>query len=450
MIAQGVLALCWIFAHIAQLPLFGETEILIKASQNGVIDEYTGALYVGLIAIFRWVERLLGIPFQSILYLLQLAMGLSGVYTLLRVITGRKKWQIWMVAVYVNTIPFLLQAHFSVLPYSLAGSVYLALAGVLLQMNRVVKNQEEEKGKRALIRCGIRTVLLWTLSGLVMPEYYLLSGSIVVLSVLYVWIRARIDRGLDQKVLALRGSLFVIVMSGAVLCGVLCLATSREGAGGRMQNSVQAQAVRRLAWPEMFRMNELWSPEIRDTFSLDELQYYSVVPERMINEFGPALEAKYGKEKANQIYSDTAYIAITTNTKAVAKQLLTDFCFYICPPVAVGIDLEGLGGTYTGWNYEELQKGSVVLTELYTSFGRCVFGLLGVIALLRVFFCEKRRLDGFRLLAAAVVMQAVDCMWLTGGMVNYLRCPVNLCLWGIAMGFWLLGESEIGGEEAGW
>ena len=430
-VLQSVLAFCWIAKHITELPLFAETESLMQAGADGRIDEYMGALYVGLIALFGAVERLVGIPFQVLIYLLQFAIGLCSVYFVASTLGRQEKTKALWISAYVNTFPFLLQSHFSVLPYSLGGSIYLFLIGVLIRLINEMNTVGSEF--RKLTKHGVWVVSLWVLSGLVLPEYYLLSGALLVLCVLFAWISVSMKEEKSKRLLELRGKLLILVVIGAIVSGSLCLITTRDGSRGRMQNTASAQAVRRLAWPELFRMNDLWGREIRDTFSLEELAYYSAVPERVVDGFGPVLEKKYGRDKANQIYADMAYTAITSNTKAVGKQVLTDFAFYMCPQAMIALNLEGVGGTYTGWNYEKFRDNTVLLAEIYTSFGGCVFCAFGILTLLKMLF-EKKKSGSFLWLAIVIlVMQALSSTWLTGGMVSYLRCPVNMVLWGIAV-----------------
>ncbi len=434
--------------NILTVPSFAETQALLEMSQSWVLDEYVGAVYVALIAAARGLQNLLGIPFQIPLYLLQLGLGLTSVHCFLGEVfkrrdtaegeyparaCGFKPWLLWLVSAYVNTIPFLVQAHFAVLPYSLASAVYLFLATSLVRLvRRTDALGDEVLGPKVLASRVLEIVFLWSLSALVLPEYGVLAGVLVVPFVLYVGI----------KHTHLRGWMVIVVVLGVLCSGALQLVTTQEGSRGRMQNTLEAQAVRRLVWPDIFRISAFWGPEITENFTTEELMEISMAPERMIDVFGPRLEGIYGVERANELYVDMAKTALSINTKAVAKQLAMDMGAYFCPQVAIGLETRGIGGTYTGWNYEKLQAQNIVVTNLYVEWGLLGFAVLLFLAIFRMSWYVKNNLGLLGWAFICLFLQAGCYMWTTGGMVSYLKCPVNLAIWGMLVTVWLLASIE--------
>lgn len=441
-VVQAFMALGWMFFHLSDVPGFAETEVLLNAAGDWNIDEYTGALYVLVIAIFRWGESLLGLPFQIPLYFLQFVLGLYSVYSVLAIFSKGKGLRLWAVSVYVNTIPYFLQAHFSVLPYSAGTSMFFLLVSALVRASRIDVISCERGKKAESVYAGIKIILQWTMVSLLVPDYYQVCSFMVMLFVIYTWLRARMRDGKSKELMNLRGWLVLFAVTGILVSGTLAAITTQEGSRGRMQNTISAQAVRRLAWPELFRMNDLWKSEIKETFSAEDLTYYSAVPERVLTGFGPVLEEKYGKEKADQIYADMAYTAFTANTKEVTKQFIEDFLFYICPPITVEMNLKGIGGTYSGWEYEKLQNNTVELTEIYTDFSTVIFALFVVCAMCAFGFGRGKNQGGHWIVIVLLALFALHSTWLTGGMVSYLACPIIIGLWGISVSRWLIVFDE--------
>ena len=430
---QTLLGLGWILENILVLPDFAETKVLLNMSQTGVIDEYGGPLYVAVISTFRWLENLVGIPFQIPIYLLQLMLAAYSVFAFARECGAnweKAKWMPYMVSAYVNSIPFLLQAHFAVLPYSASGSIFLLLLTELMTLCRGAKTRAVEQ--KDFLKKAVRVVLLWALSSLILPEYHWLSGLLVLFGLIYI--------GLCLP--KLRGWCVLTVALGVLWSGFLLVAFTQEGSRGRMQNTLEAQAARRLAWPDILRMYSFWEPEIIESFTIDEMAQISMVPERMEDLFGPRIEQIYGKEKANEIYKDMAVTALLVNTKEVLGQVLCDFGSYLCPPVAITLEGKGVGGTYTGHHYEKLQSQNVGLTNLYVEWSQTSFGVLMLLMLLNLPWYVKNHKTFLSWGGVALLMQVLYYTWTTGGMVSYLKNPVAFVFWGTLAVLWLLRERK--------
>lgn len=405
-----------------------------------MLDEYVGAAYVALLFCVSKLQDFFGVPFQIVIYALQLSLGVFAVYRFLAAIgkegteKGRKKG-ILLSSFFINTIPFLLQAHFSVLPYSLSASVYLLLVAVLLKIIKVAHKYDGHGANKEMILLLCGAVLLWAIGALLLPEYWQLSGVLVFACLLY--------GGILRK--ELRGWAVLGVALGTALAGMLLLLTTEEGCRGRMQNTVEAQAVRRLAWPHLETMESCWPWDIVVKFSKEELAYAAIAPERVVDVFGPRVEELFGKETANAYYAQMAKSALTYNTKKVVGSVVTDFAFYLCPQWMASRNLDGKGATYTGRIYEEMRENGRELTTLFVRWSRIsmlLLGIFGSVALVAT--KEWKRWLGIA--TFLVVLQALHYTWTTAGMVSYLKCPVNLAVWGMLMTAWLWVREERGAE----
>ncbi|MBQ7359880.1 MAG: hypothetical protein IJW63_07295 [Lachnospiraceae bacterium] len=441
---QILLGVCWLLQNLWLVPDFPQTVELLEMSETWVLDEYAGAAYVALVFVAQTLQNCLGIPFQIFLYVLQLALGIWAVYRLLRyafadhgeVFLKEKRGKLVLASLFVNTIPFLLQAHMAVLPYSLAGSMLFALLAELLSLIRWSGNDECLGDKKGLAKKMTILIVLWCLSALIYPGHRMISGAVVVLGVLCV--------GIGRK--ELRGWLVIGVVLGALLGGLTLAVTSEEGSRNKIQNTLESQAMQRLAWPHLESMESVWPWDVVVAFSEEELGYVSVTPERVRDVFGPWMEEKFGKELANAYYGDMAVAALRYNTKAVLSQIGKDMCFYLCPQWSTLQGLEGKGVSYTGQNYERLQESTPKLTQVFVKWS----GISFVVFCLMTIACWRRnKMSGLwlGLVVFAWATLVVSCTWTSGGMVDYLKSFAVMAIWGMLMTLWLWAGEERGADS---
>ena len=106
-IIQIVLGLIYIGSNFSVVPQFRDTSIYLEMAGEFIPDEYTGLLYPGLVKI---CSSLGAVPYQIPIYLIQLSLGVFCVYHFVSTWTDRKVVAI-VCALWVNTIPFVAQAH---------------------------------------------------------------------------------------------------------------------------------------------------------------------------------------------------------------------------------------------------------------------------------------------------------------------------------------------------
>ncbi len=413
----------WICCNLGQIPRFEESRELLTMSEKLVIDEYTGILYPVCLRLVMTLERLTGLPGCAVLYTLQLlAAYLAYGYFLKQVVfygqeKGQKlRYKICFYSGFVVTIPTVLQVHMALLSYSPASSVFI----VLLAETSLLWRREPQMSLRRLLGIG----LLWVLSAQFNPAYAWLSGVAVGISFIRY---LRLHR---QRILGL-----VSVCLAAILCvNVLNGAFQTEGSMGKIQKSVGAVMVSRFVWPNFLSYKYFWGPEVTELWDYAGLAELSTYPEKVIYEFGPQLEKSVGKQAANRIYWEMSMDAVKLGTKNIGLTLLKDGAAYVCPPLTMLVQLQGIGVSYTGWNYGRMKDYAPELTTYYVEYALsawvCILGL----CLVQGILSAKKRQPGERNYIAgyfSAVSLFVNLWYVmnNGHMQDYKRLIVNSVLW---------------------
>ncbi len=349
---QVGLGVCWALCNMGTVQNFTETGELLEIADTMITDEYVGILYPVLIRVCKALEYGIPVPYYCYLYLLQLAVGYWAVYRLLWLfgcVHGK------LAAAWILTIPTILQLQIAVLPMSLAVSL-LVLCFVSFQKGDWAKG-------------GV----YWLLCGLMIPEYFLFAGLVFLCSLIRGLAQGEYrKRVLKKGILCL---LFVCLAAGAVKG-----ATQETYSRGRMARTPAAMALQRLVWPHYSTNSFFWTEEVKELFDQDALWNLAQNPELPLREFGPAIEAAYGLRRAQSIYWDMAWITFRMRTKEVAMDLVNDLVLYCAPAASLPRNLEGMGVSYSGWNYQRMAEHTPVLTRYYVLYG----GNLAVVMLVLV------------------------------------------------------------------
>ena len=142
------------------------------------------------------------------------------------------------------------------------------------------------------------------------------------------------------------------------------------------------------------------------------------------------LEAKYGPEKANELYGQMARIGLGLNTKQILTDTGRDFFSYLCPQAAFQMQKENNKSSLLAWNYGQFQEESPLLTKYYvnTSFaGWNILCLLGVFMLLGKRGTKIKR--STLLVAGCVIFMAFWYTMQGAGMQDYKNVMLISILW---------------------
>ena len=380
---QILLGIFWMLMNFTAYQEFGESRFLQRVQESLICDEYTGILYPLIMRMFSGVATVLPVPAHCLIYGFQvLVAAWAAYYFLLSFPVVRKQpWhgKLWMTLALL-TFPTAAQCHLAVLPVSLASSLFLASAGILL---RVWQGGAQDGTARRFRwnRPAARLVwfgLLWLLETLLMPEYYLFGAVLVLLYVGRMFSKS-----------------FYVIVIAAVFLSVIPLLSSltvQEGAYGRMRNTLEAAALRRFAWEHLADDYPDWPRELQEALSQEDISKMSAHPAQLPWVLGKAVDDTLGREKAREIYGRLAKAVGKHRWQENGKEILGDSIAYILAPAAQLYFLTGKGqDTYTGMNYEIMRAKTPRLTSVFVKYGGgCLVGSLFLGAALAVFAFLKR------------------------------------------------------------
>lgn len=427
---QIILGVVWIGCNLGNVPRFEESAELITMSETLCVDEYTGILYPVSIRLAMLLEKWLGIAGCVFLYVLQIGVAYAAYgYFLKKVVCGKKEMngqmrnRVRFFAGFAITIPAVLQCHMAILPYSLASSVFLVFVAQTVDLWR----KDSTLTGKQIFTLGA----LWVISALLSPDYAWISGLAAGISILRYM---QLHKQFSIKLVAM----FV----SAVLCINLCNAGfQQEGSMGKIQKSVGSAMLLRCVWPNFSKFQFFWKPEVLALWDEAGLADLSNFPEKVIYEFGPTMEQVYGKKRANEIYWDMVETSIGLDTKNILKNVISDGVAYICPPLSMLIQLQGVGVSYTGWNYGRMKDYTPLLTEYYVDYALMAWVYLWVLCLVWGAFSLRKRsmAAGQKQSGKREWIGAYLCsvsIWInvwyvmsSGSMQDYKKLIVNSILW---------------------
>ena len=414
---MGVL---WIFFNFSFVPGFSGTAEMLEISETLVTDEYVGILYPLLVKAAQLLDSFLPIPYQCFLYGLQLGIG----YFALRTVFGELHCKYGaLICLWVLTIPTVLQLFLAVLPQALAVSI------LILCIYSCCKEKWIDSG------------IYWLVSGLLIPEYFVFGGIAYVLAWGNQAVRGRLGK---QRMAQQRHEQQKSLVKGLICFLAVCVLTVSVGSlvqepysRGRMERTPLSVALQRVVWPHYYTNSYFWVLGVHETFDSDDLWNLSQNPERPMYDFGPVLEQNYDSEYVDYIYRQMIGVTFEVNTKDVVFDMANDLIEYAIPPVALLCNLEGIGVSYSGWNYMWMKSQAPILTRYYVQYSCILFGIF----LIAAAGCrigrgrEKKQSAGNRMFPFLMLtVAAAQILWYTmsaSGMQDYCNVPFVSMAYGI-------------------
>ena len=224
---QIVLGILYIGNNISAVPSYWETTIYTEIAEKFILDEYMTGIYPLLI---KCCKCLTWIPYQIPIYLLQILAGLFCVYKIALGWMGNQKIAV-ICALWINTLPFVAQAHVTVLPHSFVWTIMMVLVSVVSQATYQKKVVPFKEWTYLLVG--------YTLICQLDNSYMIPALALLVWAVILQLYHS------DKKI---RFFLLGIV---SCLCVTVCnlgihYATQTPGYYGRMQRSVEAAFFQRV------------------------------------------------------------------------------------------------------------------------------------------------------------------------------------------------------------
>lgn len=352
MALQIVLGAIYIGRNFMTVPVFRETDRYLESAKMLKFDEYTAVLYPLLLRLLSGIKF---IPYQIPLYILQIFMGLFCAYHFAHTWT-EKKSTAWLCSLWINTIPFVAQAHVSMLPHSLAFS-FLIL--IFLELFKGIKHKEAlSMTDFAIVLCS------YTLLVQLGREYFM-PATLLLLWTVCLQLYQKSNKLLLFAVTMLI-SLGIFISNAGIYQSI-----QTAGANGRIQHSVEAALFQRLGMSTMTDRFIIYMPEeIEACFTGEELENFARYPYRLQEEFGPVLEARYGKQHANEIYWKMALLGFGNATKDNLFDIAEDTLNYAFPAGMYFTWRDGELKGLTGWNYLQFLKQAPQLASVYVEISQ--------------------------------------------------------------------------------
>ena len=401
---QILLGIFWILRNFTSFQELRESFFFLKLQESMVCDEYVGILYPFIMRMATKMELVTSLPAHSLLYALQLMIAGSAVWYFWNCIPAVKQKsfyvKLWLTLAMV-TFPSAAQCHLAVLPNSLTASLYLVSVGILFQ--------KEGKPGVKITKLGI----LWLAETLLMPEYYLFGGILMMILVIRVLPKA-----------------FYGILIAAVFCAgipVILGWTSQEGALGRMRQTAQAAAMRRLAWNSYGDFYPSWPKELREALTQEEIKEIMDYPEQAVWVLGNAVDEKLGKQKAREIYGTVAKEALRIRFRENVKDMIIDALCYGFVPASRHVLLTGKGDHFTleRVNYEAMRAVAPKLTAVYVRFdGYCFWGCLLIGFCWQIVILVKSK-NGAR---KGVILRMLICGTVMGIIISYYVFQAGGCM----------------------
>ena len=314
---QIIWGLVWMGCNFGRIQDFGEPE---------------GKLYGRLF----WL--LGGIP--QLMYLLQmLAAFFTGYFLLQKLRPHRRLLAVWRGLVLL-TVPFAMQCHLALQPYSLLGSLFLLL---LLALLAVCKELNKSVG----LNCGS-------------------------------------DEAVPKESFRNKGGKAVRNLALAAVCIGGMILLSGVGDRDRRQEpgySFQGAMASRFAWPTLWNDLVRYPQELREM--TEEIAWEASLAPGNMKLFYETVESQVGAERARSYYLQMAKAAWEYHAPMVIRQIGWDVLGYAVSPLIFLRQMAGEAyASCSGRNYEIMRSRAPVVTRNYVDYGCWWFGCAVILAAL--------------------------------------------------------------------
>lgn len=413
--------------NIGKTQQFMESIRLFGLGEQLVSDGYTGILYSALLWLCHilsggahavYANGITTIPFSAFISVLQLVCFAAATWYFLGV-WMEYGWKKAVCTAYLLTVPFLLQMHLAVLPWSLGLSAVEVMLGGFLRLvrqgnpadkeieepaSRMDREKNTEQKKNTAQTDGKKDILCMSLglmaAGLIRVDLFWICGLFLLCAVFLLFIKKetresvmasgenqREEQGKEQSKEQSREQcrrqrkklwlVFFLVEIAVFTVNRVTYVPQED----RIQNSFQASMVSRFVWPNFATNYYFWSDEVKEAISLEDAVKICQREDALESFFGPVMEQKYGYQKAKSLYLEMAYQCFMDRTKEEILMLAEDIKDYILIPFTVERNLSGEGTSLTAWNYGRMQEHAPWLVKYYYRYSLLVLPVMLLISI---------------------------------------------------------------------
>ena len=454
MCAQIALGIFWITKNLGVIPGFGDTTEYLELSETFAPDEYRPILFPMLLRLSRMAAAQMNIPYQTLLYGIQLVVSYFAIFTAVRYFANSAPFHSNLplelfFTTYIWTLPMILWFNCCVLTDSFALS---ALIWMLVLLTIYVKDEISN----SLIWIGI--VVTYLLQALMRSDRtysacFMIVGCIIMRALhgLFRAIAGKIRRKsiYDEENVRHRPRrpsgplwtyLFPVIMTVAAVMIVLGVnsVTQTPGSRGRITTNLPFVLLDRVVWPNMANNYEYFPDEIRDVITIEEAREFDSHNNQVMYQMAPLLEERVGKEKASEYYVTMAKVVWEHDRRKVIRDTAGTVAAFLMMPQSETLNRWKLLEANTGWNIKCMTGGDERLTRFMFSYYMYSFCLIFCTGSIICWFILKMYRKAVGRLSCFIGMSVLLALWFglgDGAIVNDRYALIVLVTWGLG---WML------------
>ena len=454
MCGQIFLGFFWIFRNIAAVPDFGDTLEYLELSSTFAPDEYRPILFPVILRIVQDSASRMGLPYQTLLYILQLAVSFCAVFSAVFYASKHTGTRLRILAsifftAYLCSLPMIAWFNCAVLTDSFALS---ALIFMLLGLTVYVR--EEKNGP--ILWIGI--LLMYVIQALMRSDRTYSALVMILICILIRAIRGAIRKSRDRKEAdpdrtawnaenmgsdarkketgIWRVFLLPLIMTAASVLLIMCVnhATQVPGSKGRVSTDASFIMLDRVVWPNMRRNYQYFPDEIKEVISPEEAKEFDVHNNNVMYQLAPLVESRVGKEKASEYYRTMAKIVWEHDRQKVIKDIAGTIGAFIILPQAEVLSRHKMLSMNTNWNIHCMSSVNKPLTNFMYSYYLNSFCVVFCLAAFICVLLSGRFRKLFGSLFCFIIMSVLLALWFglgDGAPVNDRYALIVLVTWGL-------------------
>lgn len=364
---QTALGICWVLGNWNVLQPFGESYAYLEAANDLEFGGKYGLIYPFLLRGLMALATLLHSPVYPILYGVQLIMAWWGSLVFCK---GYGIGSPKVCALFLCTVPMLLQYHMAVLPDSMALSLLLLLLGLGAQGYSIQAESPQlpTVSTRRWVSLGIWLCLLFLL-----PVYGLLA-----LPGLWCCVRRDWRREVSKKKRYM--CILSLILTLGIGCGIAWWCDMLPKYPGK---ELAQTVLARCSWPVLDKTYPYWGEELWEAVPPVRAGEIALNRGGIQEELEPMLTAAFGEKMAGQYLWKIAKLTFAYHSREIAIQTGQDLLSCVLPPVGLAWQLGGRAyASCGGRNYEIMKTATPGLTKMVVLYGNAWFAAGVLIAVI--------------------------------------------------------------------